>query len=110
MPLHPASSLPPAATNPPRTPLVDISLLAWACEGVLYLPNTPSGNATALLLTSRQLYIETKDILSRSASANTYLLDVIFTNERALCPTWLCIPQLTTRVDTIRTNFRVIGG
>ncbi|KAF8453433.1 hypothetical protein BGX38DRAFT_1051185, partial [Terfezia claveryi] len=67
-------------------------------------------NATALLLTSRQLYIETKDILSRSASANTYLLDVIFANERALCPTWLCIPRLTTRVDTVRSNFRIIGG
>lgn len=99
-----------AASNPRRTPLVDISLRAWTCQGVLYLPNNPSDIATALLLTSRQLYIETKDILSRNASANTYLLDVIFTNERALCPTWLCIPQLTTRVDTVRSNFRIIGG
>ncbi|KAE9365073.1 hypothetical protein N431DRAFT_430617 [Stipitochalara longipes BDJ] len=76
---------------------------------VLYIEHTKQPDTTSLLLVSRQLYIETLAVLRILPTKHSYILDVIIGEEKNLWPTWLYVPELTTRVDKVYTTFRSIG-
>ncbi|KAJ5506794.1 hypothetical protein N7453_005751 [Penicillium expansum] len=57
-------------------------------------------NSLSLLLTSRQISIETQSTLCRMQKT-TYVLDISVLNELDLFSTWISVPQLTTRLSTL---------
>lgn len=62
-----------------------------------------------ILLVNRQLHDEALAAIALCPRKYCYELDVILANEKFLFPTWFSIPELTTRVDTIRTAVRISG-
>jgi hypothetical protein len=62
-----------------------------------------------LLLVNHQLSAETKSALGRLSTKLSYNLDVMFVNEAELWPTWLSVPALSNRVDTVVATFRIFG-
>ncbi|KAL2836766.1 hypothetical protein BJY01DRAFT_258601 [Aspergillus pseudoustus] len=73
---------------------------------------TSSPNCLALLLTSREMNAETRAILALNSSARSrsmYHLDISVLNDNDVFPTWLCVPQLTTHVQTLYADVRLFG-
>ncbi|KAJ5588008.1 uncharacterized protein N7459_003773 [Penicillium hispanicum] len=62
-----------------------------------------------LLLTNRQLSVETKWILGRRASRIPYVLDISVLNDLDLFPTWLSVPRTTNRIGTLWVDIRLFG-
>ncbi|KGO39283.1 hypothetical protein PEX2_030210 [Penicillium expansum] len=65
-------------------------------------------NSLSLLLTSRQISIETQSTLCRMQKT-TYVLDISVLNELDLFSTWISVPQLTTRLSTLHVDIRLFG-
>lgn len=59
------------------------------------------------LLVNRQLHEETLDVIARIPEKHSYKLDVMLVNEKQLWPTWLALPDLTSRVDKVDVTFRI---
>ncbi|CAI7633468.1 unnamed protein product [Penicillium glandicola] len=69
--------------------------------------HSPS-NSLPLLLTSRQISIETEWVLNRMKKT-TYILDISVQNELDLFSTWISVPRLTTRLSTLHVDVRLFG-
>lgn len=65
-------------------------------------------NCLPLLLTSRQIYHETRSVLNRKKF--TYILDISVLNDYDLFPTWTSIPYLTNRVHALYVDVRFFGS
>ena len=85
---------------------------AWryGLQNVRFEQGGTASNATGLLLTDRHIYRQTKDAIARlfPEGAN-YRLDVMFINEQELWPTWLFVPFVSRKVDTVDVTIRVVG-
>jgi len=77
----------------------------------VWFPSEPATNpALSLLLTNRQLYDETLDMLQRASKAITspsYTADIIYLNDGTLWPTWLSTPFRASHADTVHVQFRI---
>ncbi|KAL5041557.1 hypothetical protein BDW71DRAFT_164489 [Aspergillus fruticulosus] len=98
----------PSKTN--RSLFKDLPYRSWRYR--LYQEHTEKhcpSNALPLLLTSRQIYSETRAILDLPACETNYHLDISMLNEIDLYPTWLCVPQATAKVSTLYADIRLFG-
>ncbi|KAF2791811.1 hypothetical protein K505DRAFT_326582 [Melanomma pulvis-pyrius CBS 109.77] len=79
---------------------------------VKYLPEDEFvTTSTPLMLVSRQLHAETVANVERlGAEAHSYDLDIILVDETLLCPTWIRVPALTTRVNRVNVTLRIAGS
>ncbi|KXG52757.1 uncharacterized protein PGRI_080130 [Penicillium griseofulvum] len=68
--------------------------------------HSPS-NSLPLLLTSRQVSMETQSILNRMKI--TYVLDISVLDDQFLFSTWISVPRLTIRLSTLHVNVRLFG-
>ncbi|KAJ6103178.1 hypothetical protein N7486_005605 [Penicillium sp. IBT 16267x] len=103
----------PPVTPPLRSDAVkfnDLKYKAWGNSPSAYYTQKSTAsilNSLPLLLTNRQIAIETRSILeSRKAD---YILDISVQDEVALFLTWLSVPCLTTRISTLHVNVRLFG-
>ena len=76
----------------------------------LFEPNGYATNSHPLLLTSRQLRAETQSALHHLPAKRSYRLDVMLVHEWELWPTWLSVPALWTRLDSVLTTIRICGA
>ncbi|KAI9369219.1 hypothetical protein BJX61DRAFT_520612 [Aspergillus egyptiacus] len=98
----------PTTTN--RTNYRDIAYRSWACRAYSEQHDTHSpSNCLALLLTCRQLSIETQALLDLPSASSEYHLDIAYVNEFNLYPTWICVPRLTTHVPKLHVSVRLLG-
>lgn len=95
-----------------RERLKDTKYYGWSagCR-VLYQKDTQFQGIPTLAI-NRQLRRETLDIMSlmQLPSLRFYKLDVMIVEERTLWPTWLYIPTTTSRVEEVRSTFRIMGA
>jgi len=61
----------------------------------------------SMLFVNKQLRAETLSAIQRLPK--NYLVDLMLVDEMQLWPTWLSIPCLTTAVDKVQANIRMIG-
>lgn len=105
----------PTAASSDRTLLNDIECRSWHYGPWhnKYEGQGPNGayttNSIALLLANRQLSAETQDALERLPTTYSYGLDVMFVDEKELWPTWVSVPALSPRVDSVVATFRIFG-
>lgn len=68
-------------------------------------------NILPLLLTSRQVSAEATAVLEwmRSCSRLAYTLDVSVLNDQYLFPTWITVPALCNRIETLHVGVRLFG-
>lgn len=94
-----------------RELLHDIRYLAHTGGGgILHMRKTHS-TTLPLLLTNRQVHVETKDAIRRLPNAKmVYLLDIMFVDDQTLWPTWLCVPKLKRDIEHLRVQIRIFGG
>lgn len=95
-----------------RVPLIDIDYRSWEygpCNN-LYEKQDFVPASLPLLLVNRQLCMETKAALQRLPEGHSYLLDVMLVDEAELWPTWLSVPVLVDRVDSVLAKFRIFGN
>lgn len=102
----------PAVTQPLRADAVnfnDLNYKAWTNSSTYYTQQNTSDilNNLPLLLTNRQLAIETRSILE--SRKPDYVLDISIKDEVNLFLTWLSVPCLTTRIATLHANVRLFG-
>ncbi|KAJ6183942.1 hypothetical protein N7519_005243 [Penicillium mononematosum] len=69
--------------------------------------HSPS-NSLPLLLTSRQVSVDTQSILNRMKKI-IYVLDFSILNEQDMFSTWISVPHLTTRLSTLYIDLRLFG-
>ncbi|CAM1500627.1 Fc.00g097890.m01.CDS01 [Cosmosporella sp. VM-42] len=63
-----------------------------------------------LLLANKQLFGETKGLLSRKRSQRAnYAIDIMYVKNSGLWSTWLSAPFLTTDIGTVHTTFRLFN-
>ncbi|KZV82596.1 hypothetical protein EXIGLDRAFT_729501 [Exidia glandulosa HHB12029] len=69
-------------------------------------------NDRGLLLTNRQLSLETKAAVThlRASGRLEHLMDVMIVDDDELWPTWLCVPTATRTLDRLLVTFRVFGA
>ncbi|KZV87028.1 hypothetical protein EXIGLDRAFT_724171 [Exidia glandulosa HHB12029] len=69
-------------------------------------------NDRGLLLTNRQLSLETKAAIThlRASGRLEHLIDVMIVDDEELLPTWLCVPAATRTLDRLLMTFRVFGA
>ncbi|KZV81226.1 hypothetical protein EXIGLDRAFT_731565 [Exidia glandulosa HHB12029] len=69
-------------------------------------------NDRGLLLTNRQLSLETKAAVThqRASGRLEHLIDIMVVDDHELWPTWLCIPTATRTIDRLLVTFRVFGA
>ncbi|KAL4925650.1 uncharacterized protein BDV17DRAFT_179674 [Aspergillus undulatus] len=92
-----------------RAKFDDIRYMAWRARPYHEIRDTHSpSNCLALFLTSREMKAETSAILALKGSAK-YHLDLSVLNDNDVFPTWLCVPQLTTRLDKLYVDVRLFG-
>ena len=87
-------------------------LRAWTSQSLIKYspPPTYITTATPLLLVNDQVNVETRETLKRLGNETlTYDLDIIVWDEVILLPTWLRVPTLSTRIDTVNVTFRIAG-
>ncbi|KAE8376016.1 hypothetical protein BDV26DRAFT_248101 [Aspergillus bertholletiae] len=107
-----------SSTKPPSTPLelkgqeyYDLNYQAWVSGGtnVYYTQQDmpSSSKCLPLLLTNRQLSIETRALLERRKL--DYIVDISVKNELELFLTWQSVPRLTNHISTLYTNVRLFG-
>ncbi|KAJ5800362.1 uncharacterized protein N7518_002430 [Penicillium psychrosexuale] len=65
-------------------------------------------NCLSLLLTNRQVSVETQSVLNRMKKT-TYILDLSVLNEMHMFSTWISVPRLTTRLSTLHIDMRFFG-
>ena len=102
----------PGAALQHRVPLIDIDYRSWEygpCNN-LYEKQDFVPTSLPLLLVNRQLYAETRAALQRLPEGHSYLLDVMLVDEAELWPTWLSVPVLVDRVDSVLAKFRIFGN
>ncbi|CAJ2508912.1 Uu.00g139380.m01.CDS01 [Anthostomella pinea] len=66
-----------------------------------------------LLLVSRQLHDETKDMMRRTIETKNppdYVLDLVYLRDWTLWPTWLSVPRLADRIGTVYAQFRIFDA
>ena len=103
----------PPVTPPLHTDAVefnDLNYRAWGNNPSAYYTQqstTDIVNSLPLLLTNRQLAIETRSILE--SRKPDYILDISVQDEVNLFLTWLSVPYLTTRIATLHANVRLFG-
>ncbi|MCJ1418258.1 hypothetical protein MMC32_004605 [Xylographa parallela] len=92
-----------------RVPLHDVQYVSqiYGPEHTLYDLDGYTTNSLSLLLTSRHLWAETQSALQALSAEPSYSLDVMFVNERELWPTWVSVPALWTRLDSVVATFRI---
>ena len=94
-----------------RFPVKDFECRSWHHEDVLYgtSPHEMSSESLPLLLVNQQIHRQTKKAIDRIVKAKRldYHLDVMFVDGYQLWPTFLCVPALTTRVNSIHTDIRI---
>ncbi|KAJ5900073.1 hypothetical protein N7495_004817 [Penicillium taxi] len=80
----------------------------WNEQGSTHAPS----NGLSLLLTSRQLSIETRSVIDRLKNAKSpdYVIEISVLNETSLYPTWLSVPWLTNSIDTLHVDVRLFGS
>lgn len=104
--------------SPPITPPLpadavkfnDLNYKAWGkSPSAYYMQHSTAEilNSLPLLLTNRQLAIETRSILE--SRKPDYILDISVQDEVTLFLTWLSVPCLTTRIATLHANVRLFG-
>ncbi|OQE44911.1 hypothetical protein PENCOP_c002G07083 [Penicillium coprophilum] len=69
--------------------------------------HSPS-NDLPLLLTSRQVFEETKSTLNRM-ERTTYFLDISVLDDQYLFSSWISVPKLTTCLSTLHVDVRLFG-
>lgn len=107
--------------TPPSTPseigridFQDIDYRAWRSRTSIYHEqrgqHCPS-NALPLLLTNRQISAETQAILDieRQKSNLRYRLDISVLNDFDLFVTWLSVPWISNRLDSLVVDIRLFG-
>ncbi|KAJ5156451.1 hypothetical protein N7492_009254 [Penicillium capsulatum] len=107
--------------NPPSRPFEngridfqDIDYRAWRSRAKILNENRnqhcPS-NVASLLRTNRQLSAETQAILDieRQKSKLRYALDISVLHDYTLFVTWLSVPWISNRVDSLVANIRLFG-
>ncbi|KAF2807230.1 uncharacterized protein BDZ99DRAFT_465149 [Mytilinidion resinicola] len=114
-----SSRAPPQDTSEaePRSP----SATEWQAEEIsgfdawyhsrtpLYFePRVYISNSAPLLLVNHQVSSETAAALARLNLP--YELDVIFSNENSLWPSWLSVPRLSNQLDQVNVTFRICGS
>ncbi|MCJ1431505.1 hypothetical protein MMC27_000858 [Xylographa pallens] len=99
----------PATASHNRIQLHDIEYASWnhGPEHTLYEMNGCTPNSLSLLLTNRQLWAETQSALQAFSAKQSYSLDVMLVNEQELWPTWVSVPALWTRLDSVIASFRI---
>lgn len=65
--------------------------------------------STPLLLVNHQLNAETISNMRIMEGTHDYEIDIVLLDEIMLIPTWLHVPVLTTRIDTLNVTFRISG-
>ncbi|ORX97496.1 hypothetical protein BCR34DRAFT_577868 [Clohesyomyces aquaticus] len=76
-------------------------LVRYQCDTAFVASSTP------LLLVNRQLHDETLSNFNVFPDLCSYDLNIIVLDEILLLPTWLRVPALTTRVDTVCATIRI---
>lgn len=104
----------PAEDNPDEVPRKenDVKRRIWDYASLHILHGKPPGhlpNCLPISLVNHQLYAETKHVLARFSHALTYHLDLVLLNEVDVLPTWLCIPALSNKVETLIVTVRIFG-
>lgn len=101
-------------TSPSKSNMVDIMDMEYKANMGPFRPyyeqrdtHSPS-NSLPLLLTSRQVSIETQSALNRM-KRTTYVLGISVLNDRDLFSTWISVPRLTTRLSTLHVDMRLFG-
>ena len=61
------------------------------------------------LLVNHQLRDETLAAINIIPTKHSYELDLMIVNEETLWPTWLVVPEYTTRVDAVHATVRIVG-
>lgn len=104
------------ASITPRSAVGSLNLsppfLSWSygLRNVKFEENPTDSNASSLLLTNRQLNVETRSVIGRlDERVRSYELDVMVVNEREFWPTWIFVPVLTRCVERIDVTFRIYG-
>lgn len=97
-----------------RTDFQDIDYRAWrSCTSIYHEQrgqHCPS-NALPLLLTNRQLSAETQALIDieRQKSNLQYHLDISVLNDYHLFVTWLSVPWISNRLDSLAVDIRIFG-
>lgn len=78
---------------------------------VLFQESPIPNSVLPLLLTNRQLYDDTRDMLRREFSAQLpkYTLDVMYLKDCTLWPTWTSVPVRASHVDSVTAQFRLFN-
>ncbi|KZW01808.1 hypothetical protein EXIGLDRAFT_716457 [Exidia glandulosa HHB12029] len=81
-------------------------------EHVRFLPKSTISNSYGLLLTSRQMFMDTTRAVERLRASNrlVFVLDVILANDTVLWPTWLCVPATAPIIDRLEVTIRALGA
>ena len=81
-------------------------LVKYIMDPSVYLPN-----GIGLLLANRQLHEETMQRIKDHEAQNLwkYKIDIMLVEEKALWPTWVCIPPKIVHADTMEVTFRIMG-
>jgi hypothetical protein len=70
----------------------------------------PTSNALSLMLTNRQLFIETFEARERLFKVEkVFKMDLMFAQERAIWPTWVYVPAFSKDVDRLEVDLRIVG-
>jgi hypothetical protein len=71
----------------------------------------PSTASSSLLLTSRKIHHEVKELVTRLQRTGNmeYELDCALGNECEIYPTWLLLPAPSPKIDVIKTSLRLYG-
>ena len=86
----------------------DCSYKTWADGlGIWYEDPDPKIHAFPILLVNRQLRAETLSVIRRLPK--DYWVDLLLVDESAVWATWLSVPCLTTAVNKVQADIRMIG-
>lgn len=91
----------------------DTQCVGWFGDNLVERdPNPASYRPTCqgLLLTNRQLHIETLASIERTCAGVSYALDVMLDNEQKLLPTWTFVPKFSRHVNTVTATMRIFGS
>jgi len=93
-----------------RVQLRDVKFKGWkAGKNIMYEKENSRITQIPTLLVNHQLHLETLAAIKRLPTKHSYVLDMMFVDERWLCPTWLSVPCLSMRVDKVYAALRTVN-
>jgi hypothetical protein len=105
------SEMPPPATPIKLHEARESPSPGWHSQCNRYSLLAPTVSAGPLLLTCPQVEAEVSELIDRLKSSGQlrYKLDVVVESEQFMYPTWTCIPALSSHVDVVEVDFRIMG-